>query len=202
MKGATQDTLFAEIGGSEETSSTFALRRDKTEILIDDPTQSDKQREIALTVPEQEATRPALNVGFFSGPGVLIRDIIAGWRFYNINPQRVRMPSRETHDVDLGPAGENLAVVLHKLEQEGNSGLDTIVAGLRSVIPGFRDIKTVKRPVEGTWAVLWRQQHGSGAFNKIDFATRIAPRFDPEAVCQCSASFARCWARISSRARP
>jgi hypothetical protein len=78
-------------------------------------------------------------------------------------------------------------------------------AAIRSVLP-----KVAYSPPQETGAinpkevitVLWRQQYGRAAFNKIDFAARIAPRFDPEAACGYSASFTHFWTRISSRARP
>lgn len=52
-----------------------------------------------------------------------------------------------------------------------------------------------------TLKTLWRQQYGNVAFNKIDFAKRIAPRFKPDSACAHSASFTHFWARIGSRAQ-
>ncbi len=63
------------------------------------------------------------------------------------------MPCKETPDIDLGPAGENLAVILHKLEQRNGKGaLDAVVSNLQGVIPGFRNVKTTQLPIEGKWA--------------------------------------------------
>ena len=42
---------------------------------------------------------------------------------------------------------------MHKLEQKnGKRGLDEIISGLKSVIPGFKGIKTTPLPLEGKWA--------------------------------------------------
>jgi len=46
---------------------------------------------------------------------------------------------------------------------------------------------------EGLLKSLWRKEHGEVAFNKIDFAKRIAPKFDPTRASLCSASFQYFW---------
>ncbi len=43
---------------------------------------------------------------------------------------------------------------------------------------------------------LWRQQHGIAAFDKIEFAKSIAPRFDPTNASAHSASFAYFWTKL------
>lgn len=48
---------------------------------------------------------------------------------------------------------------------------------------------------------LWRQQYGSSALNKIDFAKRMAPRFNPDVASRHSASFKYFWTKIASKAR-
>jgi len=48
---------------------------------------------------------------------------------------------------------------------------------------------------------LWRQQYGRVAFNKIEFAKKMAPRFDPTRAMGYSVSFAYSWGRIVSRCR-
>jgi predicted ATPase len=76
------------------------------------------------------------------------------------------LPFRETSDVNLGPAGENLAVVLHKLEKSnGSNALDSVVSGLKGAIPGFLDIKTTQLPVEGKWAFQIIEEKIKGAIN-------------------------------------
>jgi hypothetical protein len=46
---------------------------------------------------------------------------------------------------------------------------------------------------EGLLKKLWRKQHGKVAFNKIDFAKRIAPKFNPTRASSRSASFQYFW---------
>jgi hypothetical protein len=48
---------------------------------------------------------------------------------------------------------------------------------------------------------LWRQQHGKAAFNKIDFAKQMAPRFDPKRAVACSASFQYFWTRLGPQCK-
>ena len=46
---------------------------------------------------------------------------------------------------------------------------------------------------------LWKQQHGRNAApNKIGFARMMAPKFDPEAAGQHSASFTYFWSRLTA----
>jgi hypothetical protein len=47
---------------------------------------------------------------------------------------------------------------------------------------------------------LWREQHGQIAFNKINFARSLAPKFKPERASKHSASFKYFWNRIDSKA--
>ena len=49
---------------------------------------------------------------------------------------------------------------------------------------------------------LWRQHHGSAAFNKIDFARRMAPKFSPTEAQKRSSSFTHFWTRITKTIRP
>ena len=50
-----------------------------------------------------------------------------------------------------------------------------------------------------TLRTLWRQQYGSNAaINKIDFAKRAAPRFDPASAQMRSASFRYFWSRMTT----
>jgi hypothetical protein len=46
---------------------------------------------------------------------------------------------------------------------------------------------------------LWKKQYPNTAFNKIDFAGKIAPKFKPEEARAHSRSFEYFWARISRK---
>ena len=46
---------------------------------------------------------------------------------------------------------------------------------------------------------LWRAQYGQAAFNKIEFANSMAPKFAPDQACQHSTSFAYFWNQLRSR---
>jgi predicted ATPase len=158
------EEFTASLKMSGDKKSLYSLRRNKHEVEINDPMNKDTSR--SYKVPEQEATRLALGVGFFSIPPVIFRSVIEDWRFYNISPHLARTPFKETPDVDLGPAGENLAVILHKLEQQNGKGaLHSIIAGLKSAIPGFKGIKAMQLPVEGKWAFQLLEEKIRGAIN-------------------------------------
>lgn len=158
------EELYSEVQPDTGETLRYALERTKHEVKIVDPTQKNVDQN--YNVPEQEAARLALGVGFFSVPPVILRSIIEDWRFYNISPHLARIPFKETPDVDLGPAGENLAVILHKLEQQNGKGaLSSIIAGLKSAVPGFRGIKPIQLPVEGKWAFQLLEEKIRGAIN-------------------------------------
>lgn len=162
-----QEILLASARTRDNRSLKFELRRDKQNVEITDhitPTSTqDVQR---YSVPSQDATRLALGVGFFNLPCAILRSLIEEWRFYNISPPMARLPFKETPDVDLGSAGENLAVILHKLEQQNGKGaLNSVITGLKSAVPGFRGIKTTRLPVEGKWAFQVLEDKISGAIN-------------------------------------
>ena len=141
--------LMSENGRESE----FLLQRDATNLLITDPMRPAGKEKQEITVPEGEATRLALSVGFYTLPCVILREEIRNWHFYNINPSVARLPYREGPDLELGHAGESLAVILHQIErQDGERGLDEIVSGLQGAVQGFRGIKTQRIPVEGKWA--------------------------------------------------
>ena len=144
------ETMVAQLLLENSTTAEYRLHRTQQQVEIHDPSTAENY---TFQVPKQESSRLALNVGFMSLPAVILRNLIEGWRFYNVSPLLARVPFKETPDVDLGPAGENLSVILHKLEQQnGNGALDSIVSGLKSAVPGFSDIKTTQLPVEGKWA--------------------------------------------------
>jgi len=149
------ENLTAALRDEQGQELKYQLRRNRRKVVIIDPTIEDgsQPREITINTPKQEATRLALGVGFFSLPCVILRGIIENWQFYDIDPMAARRLSVETSDAKLEDDGENLGVILHKLEQQKDKGtLEAIIAGLRSVVPGFRGLKTKPLPIEGTWA--------------------------------------------------
>lgn len=160
------ETVSAKLEHAGE-KSTFSLERDATKVSITDP-MGPRDEKIEIPVPEQEKGRLALGVGFFAPACVILKEEINRWRFYNITPDIARQPCRETPDCDLGPSGENLAVILHKIEsakRNGVSHLETLINGLRGVVPGFRGIKTTQLPVEGKWAFQLSEEKIKGLIN-------------------------------------
>lgn len=160
------EKLFVDIKDNSGHSRIYELKRIKDDIEIRDETGHLWHGPQSVKVPEVESSRLALGVGLFSVPLVLLRDIILNWRFYNISPERARLPFKEIPEADLGPRGENLAVILHKIEQlNGTGALDSIVAGLRGAVPGFKKVKTLQLPVEGKWAFQVLEEKIKGAIN-------------------------------------
>lgn len=160
------ETISAKLEHQGE-KSTFSLTRDAVKVSITDP-MSPRDGKINIPVPDQERGRLALGVGFFAPACVILKEEISRWRFYNITPDIARQPYRETPDCDLGSSGENLAVILHKIEaakDKGASHLETLVNGLRGVVPGFKGIKTTRSPIEGKWAFQLSEEKIKGSIN-------------------------------------
>lgn len=162
----SSENLRAEIVDEKGNKIDYELKRNQNEVDILDKTMEPNEESRKLKVPPQETTRLALGVGFFSIPAVILRDIIMNWKFYNISPAQARLPAREIPEVDLGPAGENLSVILHKIErQNGKSALESIIAGLKGVVPGFLGVKPIQLPVEAKWAFQIMEEKIKGAMN-------------------------------------
>jgi predicted ATPase len=160
------ETVIAEIRDKNGREIPYKLQRSKDVVQILDHTDWGPTKQQTLKVPNQESTRLALGVGLYSLPTVILRDLILNWRFYNISPDRARLPFKETPEIDLGPHGENLAVVLHKIEQMNGKGtLESIISGLKGAVPGFKGIKPIKLPVEGKWAFQVIEERIKGAIN-------------------------------------
>ena len=149
-----EERLQAEVDTDEESKpKPYVLDRNTERVAISDPLHSDQQ-EREFPVPDQESSRPALAVGFFSLPCVLFKHQIEAWTFFNISPHVARQPYRAIPEAKLGPYGENLAVVLRNLEKRnGKKHISALVAGLRSIIPGFQDVRAVQDGLENKWAL-------------------------------------------------
>lgn len=142
------ESLKAELVRNGKTHA-IGLERSGTMLVVMDPTTGYGTKR-TLSVPEQEPTRLALvGVGFFSMPGTLLREEIRGWRFHNFIPSVARQPYREEPDATLGPAGEKLAAILHRMSEEDRV---SISRELRAIVPGLREIRTTKLPIEDTLA--------------------------------------------------
>jgi predicted ATPase len=134
----------------------YELLRDTKQVQIRDPFPftGPRAEEQKLPIPEQEISRPAVGVGFFSLPAVIFKEVVQGWSFFNVSPQVARQPYKEVPDATLGTYGENLAVVLHSLEKAGKpNGKQAIVAALRSAVPGLKDVRASQDGFEGKWAL-------------------------------------------------
>lgn len=161
-----EESLCAEVVRDAETS-TATLTRDSKEISFFDPLLpiGRGKQPHTITVPEQLSTRLALaDAGFLYNPAAFLCSEIRDWHFYNIIPGVARQPYREQSDAGLGSAGENLATILHRMTAEDRA---SIAQGLRSIVPGFKDLKTAKLPIEDTLAFQIVEDNLNAAINPI-----------------------------------
>ncbi len=101
-------------------------------------------------VEEDDATRLVAGSSFI-GPVVgRFRRFIERWAFFNINPDVVRLASKDVVDTDLGESGESLATILHLMEKSGNGGIANLVQGLRGAVPSFKSLRSRPQEAEGT----------------------------------------------------
>lgn len=87
-----------------------------------------------------------------------IRRELESWRFLQLDPVALRMPSRiGQSDEQLEPSGSNLAAVLHRIQRatrdEFGSGLDEIAVDLVRVIQGFSGVEVRENKAAGQWEV-------------------------------------------------
>lgn len=163
-----EESLRAEVERDGETS-TAKLTRNRKEVSYFDPTapksKSGGFQRDNFSVPEQESTRLALAaVGFLSIPAAYLCSQIRSWRFHDIIPDIARQPYREEADAVLGPAGEKLASILHRMTSEDRA---SIAQGLRGIVPGLKDVKTKKLPIEDTLAFQIVEDELNEAINPI-----------------------------------
>jgi predicted ATPase len=146
LKESLEVDLFIE----NKHVDTFSLQRSRDEVEVHDPSGL-RQIAQAFRISEEDRSRLVSGSGFFSGYVSYFRRQIEGWSFYNINPDVARLASKDTVEPELGPSGEALASILHRLEKSDRNrrSLDHIVAGLQGAVPGFKGIKTLSPDFEG-----------------------------------------------------
>ena len=160
------ESLSAEIVRPGQTS-TERLTRDGSKVTISDPLLpiGRGKQPPTITVSMQESTRLALGeAGFFFRPAIMLRDEIRNWSFHNIIPDVARQTYREEASAVLGPSGEKLATILHRMSPEDRA---SIAQGMEGIVPGFKDIKTRKLPIEDTLAFQIAEDELSAAINPI-----------------------------------
>ncbi len=141
------ESLSAQVERDGELTKEGLKRNEDTVVVTN---HRNKEGSQTISVPEQEPTRLALvGVGFFSFPATILREEIRGWRFHHFVPSVARQPYRDEPDASLGPAGEKLATILHRMSADERA---SIAHGLRAVVPGLKDVKTTKLPIEDTLA--------------------------------------------------
>ena len=119
----------------------------------------------AIPIPEQESTRLGLvGVGFVSLPATFLREEIRRWRFHNFVPGIARQPYRDEPAGVLGPAGEKLASILHRMSDEDRA---SIAHGLRAIVPGLKDVRTTKLSIEDTVAFQIVEEKLKTAINPV-----------------------------------
>ncbi|WP_037304777.1 AAA family ATPase [Amycolatopsis orientalis] len=87
-----------------------------------------------------------------------IRREFESWRFLQLDPVALRMPSRiGLSDEQLAPSGANLAAVLRRIERatrdDFGSGLDEIAVDLVQVIQGFSGVEVKENKAAGQWEI-------------------------------------------------
>lgn len=160
------ESLSAKIERPDQTR-TERLTRNGSKVTISDPLLpiGRGKQPRTITVSMQESTRLALaEAGFFFRPAIMLRDEIRNWSFHNIIPGVARQPYREQANAILGPAGENLATILHRMNPEEHA---SIVHGLKGIVPGFKELGTAKLPVEDTLAFQIIEDELNEAINPI-----------------------------------
>lgn len=141
--------LIAQLKSAEGEVKRFHFHRTRTRLQILDESDPRYAKEASMEVPPLEMTRPVANSGLYAVPVLLLREFVRSWAFFDFDANVGREPSREADFPLLGRRGENLATVLHEIEEHGDgTEFRAIVDGLRGVVPGFHKLSTVPLPFE------------------------------------------------------
>lgn len=129
---------------------TFSLKRNRENIIVHDPLW-DRPDDRERLVSDEDKSKLVAGSGFFSSLVSHFRRQVEGWSFFNISPDVARLSSKDTVEPELGPSGEFLASILHKIEKmnSDDQSMAQIVAGLRGAVQGFKDVKTRPPDFEG-----------------------------------------------------
>jgi len=145
------EILEARIIDANGAQFSYNLNRDTKSVIIQDPTNQTSPDRTEIVQPEESA-KLSVASGYFGRPAILVRELVMGWTFFNINSQLARESSRETPGVELGSQGENLAAVLHEIEKRnGNGVMKQILTSLRGAVSRVKEIKPLRTEVEGKW---------------------------------------------------
>lgn len=141
--------FIAKLKSATGESKRFHFHRTRTRLQILDESDPRYAKEVSMEVPPLEVTRPVANSGLYAVPVLLLREFVRSWAFFDFDANVGREPSREADSPLLGRRGENLATVLHEIEEHGDgTEFRAIVDGLRGVVPGFHRLSTVSLPFE------------------------------------------------------
>lgn len=119
-----------------------------------------RKRELAAHAAEATVLSSITSAGEFPLLYALRKEI-ASWRFLQLDPASLRMPSsRHQRGEQLDPNGANLAKVLRRIEQttsdEFGSSLDEIATDMARVVRGFAGIEVEENPAKEQWEVYLR----------------------------------------------
>ncbi|MEO8353738.1 MAG: AAA family ATPase [Chthoniobacteraceae bacterium] len=141
--------LTAQLKSDAGEVKRFHFHRNRTRLAILDESDPRFAREVSMEVPPQEISRPVAGGVLYARPVLLLREFVQSWAFFDFDANVGREPSREADSPLLGRRGENLATVLHEIEEHGEGNeFRAIVDGLRGVVPGFHRLSTVALPFE------------------------------------------------------
>jgi predicted ATPase len=158
------EKFHASLTVNGEEKKDFQLDRNEHEI---DFTDLFGEKNNKRPIPSEESTRLAIGAGgFVAIPCLIFLEMIRGWRFFSIAPNIARQSYREGPEADLGEGGENLAVILHKIEK-GQNGVDlqAIIENMKGVVPGFETIKSLQLQIENKWAYQIKEENIHGTIN-------------------------------------
>ncbi|MCF6469167.1 hypothetical protein FAF44_12300 [Nonomuraea sp. MG754425] len=119
-----------------------------------------RKRELAAHAAEATVLSSITSAGEFPLLYALRKEI-ASWRFLQLDPASLRMPSsRHQRGEQLDPSGANLAKVLRRIEQttadEFGSSLNEIAADMARVVRGFAGIEVEENLAKEQWEIYLR----------------------------------------------
>lgn len=97
-----------------------------------------------------------------------VREEMRSWRFLQLNPEYLRMPTSKTTGEDvISSAGKNIAAALYRIKQEDLYNLKAIARKLQSFIPDFVEVDVIDDKENKQYVVVLKDVDGKQYTSRV-----------------------------------
>ncbi len=137
------ERIYARINNISGERFIYQMNRSGSSVRVEDALASRGSQTRNFAVYRLASGRSVAGLTFDYIP-LIVWSRIREWKFYHIDASIARQAYRENPEADLGCFGENLAVVVNRLKQQGDGRKFTAIEeALRGMVPGFEHVLPV-----------------------------------------------------------